>query len=90
MLELGPSAPDLHRATGRKARGAELWVLGTHAADYAAGAQQAGIAARTFADVEAAALALREALAPGVVVLLKASRGARLERVLSGLEAEGG
>ena len=65
-------------------------ITSEHAADYAAGAQQAGIAARTFADVEAAALALRESLAPGVVVLLKASRGARLERVLSGLEAEGG
>ena len=89
MLELGPKASDLHRATGGKARGAELWALGTHAADYAAGARQAGIAARTFADVEAAALALREALGPGVVVLLKASRGARLERVLDGLEAEG-
>jgi UDP-N-acetylmuramoyl-tripeptide--D-alanyl-D-alanine ligase len=89
MLELGPKASDLHRATGAQARGAELWAVGTHAADYVAGAQQAGIAARTFADVEAAAAALREALAPGVVVLLKASRGARLERVLSGLEAEG-
>jgi len=41
-----------------------------------------------FAEVDEAAEALREALGPGVVVLLKASRGARLERVLEGLEAE--
>ena len=44
------------------------------------------VTARVFADVAEAARALREALAPGVVVLIKASRGARLERVLEGLK----
>jgi len=89
MLELGPAARDLHRATAARARAAEVWAVGAHAQDYAAGAGQAGVPVRVFGDVAAAAAALREALAPGVVVLLKASRGARLERVLEGLGAEG-
>jgi UDP-N-acetylmuramyl pentapeptide synthase len=63
--------------------------VGEHARDYAAGAEEAHVPVRVFADVAEAGAALAEALAPGVVVLLKASRGARLERVLEGLEAEG-
>jgi len=43
---------------------------------------------RVFEDAPAAASALREALAPGVVVLVKASRGAALERVLEGTSLE--
>jgi UDP-N-acetylmuramoyl-tripeptide--D-alanyl-D-alanine ligase len=89
MLELGPTAAELHRATGARARDAEVWALGAHAEDYAAGARKARATARVFASVAEAAAALREALGPGVVVLLKASRGARLERVLEGLEEKG-
>jgi UDP-N-acetylmuramoyl-tripeptide--D-alanyl-D-alanine ligase len=89
MLELGPRAAELHRATGARARDAELWVVGAHAEDYAAGARTARVAARVFGGIAEAAEALRETLAPGVVVLLKASRGARLERVLEGLEEKG-
>ena len=69
-------------------RGAELWTTGAHAADYAAGARKAKVEARVFAGLEALAADLAQALAPGVVVLLKASRGVRLERVLDGLELE--
>ena len=89
MLELGETAPELHRATAARARGAEVWAVGEHAMDYAAGAKTAGVPVRVFAGVAAAGEALRGALAPGVVVLLKASRGARLERVLDAVEAEG-
>ncbi len=89
MLELGLEAAALHRATGARVRGAELWVVGSHAADYAAGAREAGIEARVFADKPAVSAALREALGDGVVVLVKASRGSRLEDVLAGLEGEG-
>jgi len=85
MLELGPTAPELHASIGAAAQGAELWTLGAHAPDYARGARGAGVTVRVFEDAPAAAAALREALAPGVVVLVKASRGAALERVLEGL-----
>jgi UDP-N-acetylmuramoyl-tripeptide--D-alanyl-D-alanine ligase len=82
MLELGAEAATLHRDTAGAAHGADLWAVGTYAADYAAGARAAGIESRVFADLPALAAALGPALAPGVVVLLKASRGAALERVL--------
>ncbi len=88
MLELGPQAGALHRATAAHLRGAELWAVGAHAADYAAGARAAARPPRVFEGLEPLAAALAEALEPGVVVLLKASRGVRLERVLEGLELE--
>ena len=86
MLELGDQAARLHAETGAAVRGAELWALGSHAADLAAGAAGQGTPVRTFASMPDVAVALREALGPGVVVLLKASRGVALERVLEGLE----
>ena len=88
MLELGANAAALHRETGAAVRNAELWVVGDHAGDYAAGAATHGISARRFDDIAAARAALAEALAPDVTVLLKASRGAALERALTGLELE--
>jgi UDP-N-acetylmuramyl pentapeptide synthase len=42
-----------------------------------------------FADRAELRAELERALAPGTVVLLKASRGAALEQVLAGLEEEG-
>jgi UDP-N-acetylmuramoyl-tripeptide--D-alanyl-D-alanine ligase len=86
MLELGPDAPALHRESGAAVRGAELWVVGRHAEDYAAGAQPAGIEARIFPDKAALGRALAGVLAPGTVVLLKASRGSALEDVLAAVE----
>ena len=82
MLELGPRAAELHRETGAAVRGAELWSVGNFANDYAAGARGAGAKVRVLAGIDEARSALHEALAPGVTVLLKASRGAALERVL--------
>ncbi|HTR97932.1 MAG TPA: UDP-N-acetylmuramoyl-tripeptide--D-alanyl-D-alanine ligase [Candidatus Acidoferrales bacterium] len=88
MLELGVGAGALHRETGARVRHAELWTVGAHARDYAAGARRARARVRTFADKPAVAAALAEVLAPGVVVLVKASRGAALEDVLAGLGKE--
>ncbi len=91
MLELGAAADALHRETGAAVREAELWAVGGRAEQYAAGARAAGVEATVFTDVAAVARALAETLAPGAVVLLKASRGAALERVLDGVEGiEGG
>lgn len=88
MLELGGAAGALHRQTGAAARADELWAVGTFAADVVAGAAAAGVPGRVFDGKPALAAALRAALSPGVVVLLKASRGAALEDVLSGLDGE--
>lgn len=88
MRELGGTAAALHREVGEAVRDAELWVVGAHAADYAAGGRRAGVEVRTFPDKPALAAALRDQLARGVVVLLKASRGAALEDVLAGLTVE--
>jgi UDP-N-acetylmuramoyl-tripeptide--D-alanyl-D-alanine ligase len=87
MLELGPRAAELHRDTGAAVRDAELWSVGAHAADYAAGAKR-GVRTRVLSSIDEARAELGAALAPGVTVLLKASRGAALERVLEGLETE--
>jgi UDP-N-acetylmuramoyl-tripeptide--D-alanyl-D-alanine ligase len=89
MLELGPRAAALHRATGARARDCEVWAVGEHARDYAAGARRAGARVRLFDGKPAVAEALRGALGVGVVVLLKASRGAALEEVLPGPGEEG-
>ena len=88
MLELGKGARALHVATAAHLRAAELWSVGVHAADYAAGAHAAATPPRVFDGLDSLAAALAGALEPGVVVLLKASRGVRLERVLEGLELE--
>ena len=66
-------------------RDAELWVVGAHAADYAAGARRTGARVRCFDGKPALGSALGEVLGEGVVVLLKASRGAALEEILEGL-----
>ena len=86
MLELGPRAAALHEDVGAAAAGAELWLVGEHARDYARGAERAGAPARIFPGKPVVAAALTPALAAGVVALLKASRGVALEDVLQGLE----
>ena len=88
MLELGEGAAALHRETAARIRRAELWAVGSHAADYATGVTRARVAPRVFEELEGLKRELAAALAPGVVVLLKASRGMRLERALEGLELE--
>jgi len=88
MLELGPRAAALHRAAGARVRAAELWTVGAHAPDYAAGARRAALRARVFGSKSALREALRDVVGEGVVVLLKASHGAALEEVLAGLEEE--
>ena len=89
MRELGETAAALHREVGASVRNAELWVVGEHAFDLAEGARSAGIVVRSFADKAAVTAALQESLTPGLVVLLKASRGAALEDVLAPIAMEG-
>jgi UDP-N-acetylmuramoyl-tripeptide--D-alanyl-D-alanine ligase len=90
MLELGSQASALHAEVAQNAaKGVELWVSGTYAADYARGGRAARRPVREFDTREALRESLHAALGPGVVALVKASRGARFETLLEGLGAEG-
>ncbi|PIE17432.1 MAG: UDP-N-acetylmuramoyl-tripeptide--D-alanyl-D-alanine ligase [Proteobacteria bacterium] len=92
MLELGPRAPALHREVGAAAARAGLsWLgaAGPHAADLADGARAAGLTAVATAD-DALELAddARAFAADGRWLLLKGSRGGRLERLLAAVGAK--
>jgi UDP-N-acetylmuramoyl-tripeptide--D-alanyl-D-alanine ligase len=89
MLELGHEAEALHAACGR--RMAELGVdciVGVRglAEALVRSAAEAGATATFVATPEAAGTWLQANVSPGDVVLLKASRGVRLERALATLE----
>jgi UDP-N-acetylmuramoyl-tripeptide--D-alanyl-D-alanine ligase len=92
MLELGDDAPLQHRAVGREA--VKLGVTGMAAvgplgAELVAGARAAGLAAdraQAFTDPAEAARAVAAWSAPGDWILVKASRGMRLERALEALQ----
>jgi UDP-N-acetylmuramoyl-tripeptide--D-alanyl-D-alanine ligase len=88
MLELGPEGPALHRSCGEHMTGIDH-VLGVRglAASLVEGAQSKGIAAEFVETPEAAATWLRANLREGDVVLLKASRGVRLENAIKALTA---
>jgi UDP-N-acetylmuramoyl-tripeptide--D-alanyl-D-alanine ligase len=90
MLEIGPESEELHRALGREAgvRLAGVVSLGNFAGAIADGARAAGLAAdRTLiaASPEEAAAVVASWTAPGDWILVKASRGMRLERVVDAL-----
>jgi UDP-N-acetylmuramoyl-tripeptide--D-alanyl-D-alanine ligase len=85
MLELGPSGEAMHRDCGQ--------LMGTYGVDLVLGirglarfivegADAANVAAEFAATPEEAAEWLRDNVKPGDLVLLKASRGVRLERAL--------
>jgi UDP-N-acetylmuramoyl-tripeptide--D-alanyl-D-alanine ligase len=92
MLELGPAEEAAHRALGAEAARvvAALGAFGPRSRHLAEGARAAGLAERDlFQGEDPAALAswVRERLAPGDVLLVKGSRGMRLERVVEALGA---
>jgi UDP-N-acetylmuramoyl-tripeptide--D-alanyl-D-alanine ligase len=88
MLELGPEGEALHRACGRRMteRGVDL-VVGVRglASGLVDEARQAGGEAVFVATPEEAGAWLKENMRAGDVVLLKASRGVKLERALAAL-----
>jgi UDP-N-acetylmuramoyl-tripeptide--D-alanyl-D-alanine ligase len=91
MAELGKQSEPAHAEIGRTAVRCgvgRLFALGAHAQTTAAAARAAGLAAvDVFPDAAAALPAIRAAVQPGDVVLVKASRAARLERVVEALAA---
>jgi len=85
MYELGEGAPAYHHEIGRhcEAAGVRLVAVGALARDYLTGAP----GERWFATVDACIAALPEVVPAGSAVLVKASRGLRLERVAEALAA---
>jgi len=94
MLELGDAAEDLHNELGHFVADLKevcLITVGELGAWIAAGAFEAGLAADRIEICDgcgAAAAILRARLQAGDAVLLKASRGEKLERVLETLTEE--
>jgi UDP-N-acetylmuramoyl-tripeptide--D-alanyl-D-alanine ligase len=95
MLELGPRGPELHRETGAKLAGRADVVVGVGGLgrEFVEGARSAGVASsalREFPDSEAAAGEAASLVQPGDTVLVKGSRGARMEKVVEALVARFG
>jgi UDP-N-acetylmuramoyl-tripeptide--D-alanyl-D-alanine ligase len=94
MAELGESGAEAHREIGRAAANVgvgQLIAVGRSAAEMAKAARDAGLL-RVFEmpDVESAAAAVKRFFKPGDVVLLKASRATRLDRVADVLRGANG
>lgn len=91
MLELGPGSAAAHEKSGRKIGAMPLdhiFALGKESRHLAAGAQAAGLAADRlhWAEGHEAILSeLTRVLQPGDWILVKGSRGMRLERIIEGL-----
>ena len=93
MLELGEDSPGFHRYCGHLVAqiGFErLFVVGPYARDVAEGAAQGGVAfILTADDVAELRDQIEEAAIDGSWILLKGSRGGRLERILESFSGEG-
>ena len=92
MLELGPTSPELHRQVGRAAAeaGVDLLLgLGTLAAYIVEGARDGGAEARGFDDMAALLAHLDGVLTEGDFVLVKGSRGMKMERAVAHLAERG-
>jgi len=94
MLELGNSSGDLHRECGRAAASLHKidWIIGVqgHAADFLAAAIEAGHPAdhtQFFASSAEAAQFLEKFITRGDLLLLKGSRGTKMERILETIDA---
>jgi UDP-N-acetylmuramyl pentapeptide synthase len=85
MEELGPDTETAHEEVGRRAAElgvGQLFAVGKMASVLARGARSAGLnRIMEFKDVESAAAAVKGFLKTGDLLLLKASRASRLERI---------
>jgi len=94
MLELGEQSGELHKGVGEAAAGmgaSPIYVLGDFAQDIADGAISAGAAESSVVicdDVEQMARLIEADLHAGDVLLVKGSRGMRMERVVDHLKQE--
>jgi UDP-N-acetylmuramoyl-tripeptide--D-alanyl-D-alanine ligase len=95
MAELGSHSEEAHLEVGRRVAESgvgQLFAIGKMAAVIAKAAREAGLnRVFEFLDAESAALAVKSFVKAGDVVLVKASRAARLERISDALrQADGG
>jgi UDP-N-acetylmuramoyl-tripeptide--D-alanyl-D-alanine ligase len=92
MAELGAHSEAAHAEIGRRAAElgiGQVFAVGKMAGVTAKAAREAGLTrVIEFVDVEAAVKAVKDFLKAGDVVLLKASRASRLERVAEALKLE--
>ncbi|HEU6448347.1 MAG TPA: UDP-N-acetylmuramoyl-tripeptide--D-alanyl-D-alanine ligase [Verrucomicrobiae bacterium] len=92
MGELGAHSEAAHKEIGRRAaelKIGQLFAVGKMAPVVAKAAREAGLLrVIEFENVEAAVIAIKKILKAGDVVLLKASRSARLERIAEILKME--
>jgi UDP-N-acetylmuramoyl-tripeptide--D-alanyl-D-alanine ligase len=91
MLELGAQAESLHRQVGAWAATADinkLWVTGEYADAVAGGAKDAGMKSENIVigSQEKILNDLKDSLKPGDWVLVKGSRGARMDTIVEGLK----
>jgi UDP-N-acetylmuramoyl-tripeptide--D-alanyl-D-alanine ligase len=93
MLELGSTSSELHREAGRAAAARKLdWVIGVQrdAESFVQGAIAAGHpSARTkfFASAAEAAAFVGDLMQPGDLLLVKGSRGVKMERIVEALDS---
>ena len=93
MLELGPTSEALHYEVGKSAAAAgisPILTVGEKAAQIARGASDFGASAAHYPSLERLLAALDESLKRGDWVLVKGSRGMRMERVVAHLEGRQG
>lgn len=91
MLELGGEESSYHEAVIRQAAGLDLDLVGLSGplmAEQADLARSLGVEVVSAPDARALAELLKGQINPGDVVLLKGSRGARMERALQALPGE--
>jgi UDP-N-acetylmuramoyl-tripeptide--D-alanyl-D-alanine ligase len=85
MAELGQSSGPAHAEVGRRAAELgldQLFAIGTRVAELAAAARAGGLRnVVEFPEADGAAQAVNDLARPGDVVLVKASRAMRLERI---------
>lgn len=92
MLELGPNAPQMHEEVGAYVAShgiGHMVACGTLGRSLARGAKQAGMDPSRIVEVQdarAAATRAKNLVKPGDAVLIKASRGMQLERVVEALQ----
>ncbi len=90
MRELGEDSEAMHRECGEYAREAGIERFVGVGDELRAAVAAFGAGGRWYADCEQAVRAMAHELSSADVVLVKGSRGARMERVLQGLSAEPG